>query len=442
MENRPENTPFRSVSTWFDPLISVVLILTAFFYFRGTALSNTHLILLITLITATYFFLSEFLRANWEFSDRPTQKISEIFNRTVTKFAGVLVGIGMIGFAVWLFPTYGNPRDLSLLGEAILPFLSFIFPASFILIFFTEYILGEKKDGTYHLGLFAQGQFRDINWRVFFDGVLEWLVRGIFVLINFVSVSIFVSRYRDVAFADFTANIGRFVIELDGLVFMVILFAILPGYIFASRLIGTEVKKVDHTWFGWMITLAAYPPLNAAVFGGWMQYTPSVESLQLFQGVPVWVYLTQQFPPALYFVGVMILLAGLFHLWGEAQMGIRSSNLSRRGIITIGPFRFTKHPVYVSKCVQWAFIYFPVLNAIGLLSSLQSGLLFLMVCLLFVGRAVAEEKLLAEDPDYVRYALAMDEKGVFAFVGRLLPFMSFRWRYDYWKRNSYLVERF
>lgn len=130
----------------------------------------------------------------------------------------------------------------------------------------------------------------------------------------------------------------------------------------------------------------------------------------------------------------------LVHLWAEALLGIRSANLSSRGVITTGPFHLTKHPVYVSKCIQWGFIYLPVLNAFGVLGALQSGLLFLVVCAIFAGRALAEEKLLAEDENYVKYALFMDEKSIFAFVGRTFPFMSFNWRYEYWKKNGYLPQ--
>lgn len=356
-----------------------------------------------------------------------------VIDRTITKSYGVLFGTAAILAAIWLFPEYQDAISLGYLRDALLPFLVFTLPASLIVIFFTELILGEKHDGTYQFGLLARFQFRRINWNIFLDGVLEWLVRCIFLLINFFSASIFLARIRTNGLPDPSDGFVNFVAGLDGVLFALILFSILPGYIFASRLIGTELKKIDRTWFGWAVTLSSYSPLNAAIFTSWATYVP----VATFSG-PIWVAITEGYAPLLYLVGVVIILAGAFHLWAEATMGIRSANLSSRGVITTGPFAITKHPVYVSKCVQWAFIYLPILNAIGFLSALRSGILFFFVCVIFAARSLAEEKLLATDEKYVQYALYMDKKSAFAFVGKIVPLMSFKWRYDFWKKNGYL----
>ena len=426
-----------SVSRWFDPIFSVALIIGAFFLLRGTAISNVQLSLVLILVPAAYLFISEFSRAQWTWAGRPRQSLLSVIERTFTKFLGVLLGIALIFFAVWLFPEYDSPRNLLVLEEAVLPFLAFILPASFVLIFATEYILGAKEDGTYQFGLLARGRIREINWSILLDGVLEWIVRCIFLLINFFSATYLLSAIRTSTLRLGDTFVEK-VINLDGLIFTLILFSILPGYVFASRLIHTEIKKIDRSWFGWAVTLAAYSPINAAVFTSWMGYTTSPELRAAYEGIPAWAYAAGESALLLYTLGTLIILAALIHLWSEALLGIRSANLSMRGVITTGPFRMTKHPVYVSKCVQWLFIYLPFLSVLGILDALQSTILFVLVCVLFAARALAEEKLLAQDPDYVRYALFMDEKSWFAFVGRLVPFMRFKWRYEFWKRNGYL----
>ena len=427
-----------SVGAWFDPLLSVVVIIGAYLAFYNTTLSNVHLVLLITFFTSTYLFSSELTRARWKYSERPTQDLSDVLIRSLTKFLGVLVGIMAIFFAVWLFPEYQNAVRIGYIREAAFPLLSFIVPTSFLLILVTEYILGEKKDGTYQFGLLVRLQIREIDWKIFFDGALEWLVRCIFLLINFFSVVSFISKLRAGGIPDPAAGFVNFIMGIDTLLFTILLLSILPGYIFASRLIGTEVKKVDHTWFGWLITLASYSPLSAGVSAGWTRYVPTPEASGISDSLPIWAHLTSEYSFILYPIGTLIIAMALFHLWAEALLGVRSANLSMRGIITIGPFRFTKHPVYVSKCLQWTCIYLPFLNAIGFLNSFRYGILFVLVCAIFVGRALAEEKLLAEDPDYVKYALFMDDKSIFAFVGRIFRLMTFRWRYEYWKKHGYL----
>lgn len=425
-----------SVGKWFDPVISVLIIVGTFLTLHKTGISAVNLVLLISLLTSLYLFASELTRVPWRFRERPQQSLGVVCNRTLTKFIGVLVGIVFVFFLIWLFPAYDNPTKLGYLREAALPFFSFIIPASLILIFLTEYILGELRDGTYQFGLLARLQVSEIDWTVFFDGVREWLLRGFFLLINFFGAVWYVSNFRRNGLPDFYENFPGFITQLDIAIFGVIVLSILPGYIFASRLIGTNLKKVDRTWFGWIINLSCYPPLNRAIFGAWVLYFPAAEVSAHYDGLPAWAYYTLSYPPAMYCVAVLVIFFALIHLWGEAIVGIRAANISSRGIITTGPFALTRHPIYVSKCFQWAFLYFPVLNAIGVLDMVQSGILFLLVCAIYLGRSISEEKLLATDEKYVRYALYMDEKSIFAFLGRWFPIMTFRWKYEYWKRKE------
>jgi hypothetical protein len=440
-DNVQSNADIRrlSVGKWFDPFVSVSIAIGMYVALYETPLSNVHLTLLIALCTSAYLFLSELSRARWKLSERPRQTTQELLERTTTKFFGILLGILFIFFIVWLFPAYDNVVNLGYLKEAAPPFLAFIVPVSFITVLITEYILGEKRDGTYQFGLLARLRVREIEWKIFFDGVREWLLRAFFLLINFYAAVYYLSVVRASGFPDPSSDFINFITRLDLAIFGLIIFSILPGYIFASRLIGTELKRVDRTWFGWAINLSCYPPLNAAVFGNWVRYVPASDiASQVYHGMPAWAYHTLSYPVALYAVAGLIIFFALIHLWGEAVVGIRAANISSRGIITRAPFSLTKHPIYVSKCFQWGVLYFPILNAIGFLNAVQSGILFFLVCAIYAGRALSEEKLLAVDEKYVKYALHMDGKSIFAFIGRLFPIMSFRWRYEYWKRNGLL----
>ncbi len=428
-----------SVGKWFDPFVSVAIIVGLYFALYKTTISSVHLVLLIALCTSLYLFASEITRAPWTLRGRPQQSNIDVLARTLTKFLGVLVGILFFFFLIWLFPAYDDATKLQYLKEAVVPFFAFFVPASFVLILATEYILGEKKDGTYQFGLLARLQLRDITWKILFDGFREWLLRFFFLQINFYGAVWYVSYLRTYGNPDTAGSFIEFITRLDLAIFGVIVLSILPGYIFASRLIGTELKKVDRTWFGWVINLSCYPPVNAAIFGSWVRYMPASEVSATYHGLPSWAYHTLSHPAILYVVAFLVIFFALIHLWGEAIVGIRAANISSRGILTTGPFAFTRHPIYVSKCFQWACLYFPFLNAIGVLNSIQSGFLFLLVCAIYTGRALGEERLLATDEKYVRYALYMDARSMFAFVGRIFPIMTFRWRYEYWKTNNQLI---
>jgi protein-S-isoprenylcysteine O-methyltransferase Ste14 len=185
---------------------------------------------------------------------------------------------------------------------------------------------------------------------------------------------------------------------------------------------------------GWVVTFICYPPVIYSVFTAWLDYKVNLEHSLM----EPWLQILGSLPTLLISVGVMIILLELVHLWGEALLGLRSSNLMNRGIVTNGPFAYTKHPIYVVKCIGWFLVYLPFINPSDFLSAFQSTILLLGVCYVFLARGWAEERLLASDEVYVAYARYIDKQGVFAWLGRLLPILSFTWRYEYWERKGLL----
>jgi protein-S-isoprenylcysteine O-methyltransferase Ste14 len=95
-------------------------------------------------------------------------------------------------------------------------------------------------------------------------------------------------------------------------------------------------------------------------------------------------------------------LAALLMLWARITFGMRSfhaaANPTAGGLVTTGPYRYIRHPIYTAACVfAWA-------------GALHSGTLlaFLFGLLLFagsLGRMLCEERLVtATYPEYQTYA--------------------------------------
>jgi len=101
--------------------------------------------------------------------------------------------------------------------------------------------------------------------------------------------------------------------------------------------------------------------------------------------------------------------------------GIRFSNLTHRGILTNGPYRFTKHPAYVSKNIGWWMVSVPFLSQMGAADALRHSALLLALNIIYGLRAYTEERHLSRDPVYREYALWMDQHGMF----RNVPFMRY-----------------
>jgi protein-S-isoprenylcysteine O-methyltransferase Ste14 len=98
--------------------------------------------------------------------------------------------------------------------------------------------------------------------------------------------------------------------------------------------------------------------------------------------------------------------------WARVTFGRRSFHLAANptegGLVTSGPYRFLRHPIYASICwFVWA-------GALGNLSPVSAGLA-LLITAGAVTRLLCEERLLTEKyPEYGDYA---------ARTTRLIPFL-------------------
>jgi protein-S-isoprenylcysteine O-methyltransferase Ste14 len=98
--------------------------------------------------------------------------------------------------------------------------------------------------------------------------------------------------------------------------------------------------------------------------------------------------------------------------------GLRFSNLTNRGIITSGPYRFTKHPAYITKNLSFWMVSVPFIEPLGWRIALTHCVALAAVNLLYFLRAKTEERHLMSDPDYRAYAEWIAKNGLFARITR------------------------
>lgn len=111
------------------------------------------------------------------------------------------------------------------------------------------------------------------------------------------------------------------------------------GYLIEHPLLKNEIRSVDPTWLGWTVALACYPPLNGLVAHvmGW-----SGEEFPQFAD-----------PLAHVTVNSLLLVLMAIYAWASVALNLKASNLTHRGIISHGPYRFVRHPAYVCKNAAW-----------------------------------------------------------------------------------------
>ncbi len=88
------------------------------------------------------------------------------------------------------------------------------------------------------------------------------------------------------------------------------------------------------------------------------------------------------------------LLWGIF-AWASIALGFKASNLTNRGIISSGPYRFVRHPAYTAKVLIWIIqgIFF---------GQFYLGILTAFAVIYFL-RAWTEERHLSMGQDYIEY---------------------------------------
>ena len=133
--------------------------------------------------------------------------------------------------------------------------------------------------------------------------------------------------------------------------------------------------------FGWAVCLACYPPFNN-ILGTYLPLHngPSVVTN------PNWL------------LALRAATVFLFAIYASATVafGFRFSNLTNRGIVTRGPYRFVRHPAYLCKCTAWWLEHIPTMT-------LTKAFFLSCLCGVYALRAWTEERHLSKDPEYVAY---------------------------------------
>ena len=112
--------------------------------------------------------------------------------------------------------------------------------------------------------------------------------------------------------------------------------------------------------------------------------------------------------------GAWLVFLTAIYAWATVVFGIRFSNLTYRGVLTHGPYRFTRHPAYLAKNLFWWASVLPFLVTSGTPADAVRNSFFLAVVnAIYYWRARTEEAhLLAEDEKYREYHVWMEQHGL------------------------------
>lgn len=288
--------------------------------------------------------------------------------------------------------------------------LDFFFILPLLLLFAAPWYVRQAEslapsgcDGYAHFGQFVLRK-RRWQWVEQKELLLAWLVKLIFIPLMYSWLMMATEDLLALKISQTPAAIVQG-LYLYGLA--IDLLVATGGYLFASRLLGNAVISTDKSWSGWLVCLLCYPPL-IWVFQQIKQQTNDL----------IWTDWLQPHQPLFWFWATAVSLTWLVYWLSTLHFGLRFANLSWRGLVSTGPYRWVKHPAYLSKNLYWWLYLVPfygVTNGYELARNLF-GLCF--VSLVYFLRAYTEERHLLQFAEYRDYADHIRSNGLFARIKR------------------------
>jgi hypothetical protein len=398
----------RSATHWGVALSGLVGFAVAFdFLYVVRPFANpVYSALLLMPVLAAFLFAADFI---WgKLHRRPTTGLDfsrwrPSWRRSVVKLVGLVGVIGFIAALYALFPEYYGDFYAAYFYALGLT-LPILFALAVPYVYWVDAVMTAPEDGLWQAGSVILLQFGRVNFAALWQHLLGWLIKGFFLPLMFVYFC------RDLGAVlmqsgSITSDFKTFYDYCFTFLYFIDVCYSTTGYVFSLRLFDTHLRSSEPTLLGWSVALMCYEPFWSLIGGHYLAYDTD-HPWGDFMG----------WNQALYTAwGSIILALILVYVWATVMFGCRFSNLTHRGIITNGPYRFTKHPAYIAKNLTWWMISLPFL-ADGGLEALRHSILLLMLNGVYAMRAWTEERHLSRDPTYVAYRDWMAKNGLFRFL--------------------------
>jgi protein-S-isoprenylcysteine O-methyltransferase Ste14 len=336
-------------------------------------------------------------------------------HRVGIRICGVIATLGLAAFAYWLLPEYGGT-----FYDPYWQFLRSIAPVAVVVplyLLWADRRIAEPRDEYYAFGSLVLGRWAAADWTLIRRHLLGWTVKGFFLPLMTVYLSSEIqSLYGAFRNVDFGHGIMPVYQVFYHLSYTVDLMFCVVGYSATIRLFDAHIRSVEETTAGWVVALACYQPFYSVIGRFYLQYDDNT----------YWDNWLQNWPAVRVGWAAVIIALTLIYSLCTVSFGLRFSNLTHRGIITGGPYRFTKHPAYLAKNLSWWLISVPFVSEQGWSAALRNCFLLGLLNLLYYARARTEERHLSSDPTYVAYALWINEHGLLGRLARALPFARTR----------------
>ncbi|MBX3560247.1 MAG: protein-S-isoprenylcysteine methyltransferase [Sphingomonas sp.] len=343
----------------------------------------------------------------------PCRPLKDSIDISIVKIAGLWGIWAAIGACYCIARWYWDGAYLfamQVIGVAIIPFAV----ASIPYVIWLDRRLAEPRDGAWHFGLMLIGRPGEAEREQVHEFLRAWAVKGFFLAFM---ISIVPGNWEVTIAADsawIAASPVNLALWLIGAMFLVDVTFATVGYVLTLKPLDAHIRSANPYAAGWTAALICYPPFILMNPGGPLDY---------HMGSGEWTHWLADHPLAMALMGLWLAFLTGVYAWATVAFGLRFSNLTHRGILTHGPYAWTKHPAYVAKNLYWWCAVLPFLATSGNpVDMIRNTAVLALVSGVYYWRAKTEEQHLSEDPAYVDYAEWMDRNGpIPRLIRRLRP---------------------
>ncbi|MFN3433864.1 MAG: methyltransferase family protein [Sphingomonas sp.] len=268
------------------------------------------------------------------------------------------------------------------------------------------------RDGTWHFGAWLTGQ-EGVEREAIYNHLRSWAVKAFFLAFMLAVVPGNYGGFirTDMATLRDPVGLAQWLIAL---MFVVDVAFATVGYVLTLRPVDAHIRSANPFAAAWTAALMCYPPFILMETGGPLDYHPGTQEwTDWFAGHPILLAVW----------GAVLVVLTAIYAWATVAFGLRFSNLTHRGILTHGPYAWSRHPAYLSKNLFWWLSTVPVLTTGSLTDAVRATALMGVVSGVYYWRARTEERHLGLDPAYRVYSDWIGRRGA---VPRFLRWMVAR----------------
>ena len=343
------------------------------------------------------------------------RRLGDVLDISVTKLAGLWATWALIAFLYCIARWYWRGQYLfamDVLGGLAVP----LFLLSIPYVLWLDRVLVQPRDGAWHFGAMLIGREAYEPQEVKHH-LRAWAVKGFFCAFM---ISILPSGFAAIVSLDLASIAGSPVATatwLTELLFVIDVQLAMVGYLVTLKPLDAQIRSANPYLGAWLAALMCYPPFILMGEGGPLNY---------HQNAGDWSHWLEGQTALLWAWGALLVFLTGVYAWATVAFGLRFSNLTYRGVLTNGPYRFTRHPAYLSKNLFWWCATMPFLATSGSLTDMVRNTALLgLVSAVYYWRAKTEERHLSEeDAKYRAYSAWMQDNALitrgFAVLGRRL----------------------